>query len=226
MFPCAEILILTEIQGAHPGPACYGKGGPLTVTDANLVLGRLSPEHFPKIFGPHENEPLDYEASRQAFEVISKTINDDLMKSGGKPLSIEEICLGFLDVANESMCRPIRQITESKGYNTSDHNLASFGGAGGQHACAIADRLNIGRAIVHKHASILSAYGMALADTVQEMHEPCSCEYYTSIDDVLSRLRNLQVSLSLNSKLYSNLFSATSYRPVGGRRFYGQRNRV
>jgi 5-oxoprolinase (ATP-hydrolysing) len=113
----------------------------LTVTDANLVLGRLSPEHFPKIFGPNENEPLDYEASRKAFEIMAKTINDDLKESGGKLLSVEEVCLGFLHVANESMCRPIRQITESKGYNTSDHNLASFGGAGGQHACVCTNQI-------------------------------------------------------------------------------------
>lgn len=124
-----------QSAGAHPGPACYRKGGPLTVTDANLVLGRLSADHFPKIFGPLENEPLDYEASRTAFEELTKTVNNDLKKSGGKLLSVEEVCLGFLHVANESMCRPIRQITESKGYSTSDHNLASFGGAGGQHAC-------------------------------------------------------------------------------------------
>lgn len=189
------------------------------MTDANLVLGRLSPEHFPKIFGPNENEPLDYDASRKAFEDISEIINNDLKKSGGKPLSIEEVCLGFLDVADESMCRPIRQITESKGYNTSDHNLASFGGAGGQHACAIADRLNIGRVVVHKHASVLSAYGMALADTVQEAHEPCSCEYYTSVDDVQSRLINLQVSLTyyhFHSCTCSNAVLAKSCHSIGG----------
>ena len=107
----------------------------MTVTDANLVLGRLSADHFPKIFGPNENEPLDLETSRKKFQALAETINADLTKSAGKLLSVEEVCLGFLDVANESMCRPIRQITESKGYNTSDHNLASFGGAGGQHAC-------------------------------------------------------------------------------------------
>ncbi|KAH6717157.1 Hydantoinase/oxoprolinase-domain-containing protein [Leptodontidium sp. MPI-SDFR-AT-0119] len=164
-----------QSAGAHPGPACYRKGSPLTVTDANLVLGRLSAEHCPKIFGPNENEPLDFAASRIAFEELTKTINADLKKAGGKLLSVEEVCLGFLNVANESMRRPIGQITESKGHNTGDHNLASFGGAGGQHACEIADRLNIKRVSVHKHASILSAYGMALADTVQEAHEPCSC---------------------------------------------------
>jgi 5-oxoprolinase (ATP-hydrolysing) len=107
----------------------------LTVTNANLVLGRLSPEHFPKIFGPEENESLDLEASRAAFEELTEVINKDLKSAGGKLLSLEEVCLGFLNVANESMCRLIRQITESRGYNTANHNLASFGGAGGQHAC-------------------------------------------------------------------------------------------
>jgi 5-oxoprolinase (ATP-hydrolysing) len=124
-----------QSAGAHPGPCCYRKGGPLAVTDANLVLGRLSPDHFPKIFGPGENEPLDYAASRKAFEDLTETINADIEKAGGHRLSVEEVALGFLDVANESMCRPIRQLTESKGFNTADHNLASFGGAGGQHAC-------------------------------------------------------------------------------------------
>ncbi|KAH8597264.1 Hydantoinase B/oxoprolinase-domain-containing protein [Bisporella sp. PMI_857] len=181
-----------QSAGAHPGPACYRKGGPLTVTDANLVLGRLSTDHFPKIFGPNENEPLDFETSRKAFEELTEIINEDLKKSGGKLLSVEEVCLGFLDVANESMCRPIRQITESKGYDTVDHNLASFGGAGGQHACAIAHRLGIKRVVVHKHASILSAYGMALADTVHEAHEPCSCEYESSVEEVQFRLGNLR----------------------------------
>ncbi|KAF4620213.1 hypothetical protein G7Y89_g14609 [Cudoniella acicularis] len=195
-----------QSAGAHPGPACYRKGGPLTVTDANLVLGRLSAEHFPKIFGPSENEPLDYNTSRKLFEEITVTINEDLKTSGGKALTVEEVCLGFLDVANESMCRPIRQITESKGYNTADHNLASFGGAGGQHACAIAARLNIGRVLVHKHASVLSALGMALADTVQELNEPCSCEYYSSVDEVEFRLSNLkdQVMRQLKSEGFTN----------------------
>ena len=188
---------------------------------ANLVLGRLSAEHFPKIFGPNENEPLDFAASRKAFEELTETINSDLAKAGGKLLSVEEVCLGFLNVANESMCRPIRQITESKGYNTGDHNLASFGGAGGQHACAIADRLNIKRVLVHKHASILSAYGMALADTVQEAHEPCSCEYYSSVDEVQSRLANLQdqVARELGKEGFSS--EQISYERYANLRYTG-----
>ncbi|KAL0941164.1 5-oxoprolinase (hydantoinase B/oxoprolinase) [Colletotrichum truncatum] len=162
-----------ESASAHPGPACYRKGGPLTVTDANLVLGRLRPEFFPKIFGPNEDLPLDVDASRHLFEELTASINKD----EGTNLSIEEVAAGFLDVANESMCRPIRTLTEAKGYDAGLHNLASFGGAGGQHACDIAKTLGISRVLVHKYSSVLSAYGMALADVVHEERSPCALTY-------------------------------------------------
>jgi 5-oxoprolinase (ATP-hydrolysing) len=101
-----------ESASSHPGPASYRKGGPLTVTDANLFLGRLVPEAFPKIFGPNENEPLDEEVVREKFEILTKEINAE---TGGS-LSPQEIACGFLDVANEAMCRPIRALTEAKGH--------------------------------------------------------------------------------------------------------------
>lgn len=101
-----------ESASSHPGPACYRKGGPLAVTDANLLLGRLVPDYFPKIFGPNENEPLDIEIVRQKFVELTKIINKDTQKS----MSPEEVAYGFLDVANEAMCRPIRALTEAKGY--------------------------------------------------------------------------------------------------------------
>lgn len=159
-----------DSAGAHPGPACYRKGGPLTVTDANLVLGRLDIDSFPKIFGPNENEPLDYDASASKFRELAAIINKDI----GANMTIEEVACGFVDVANETMARPIRALTESRGYSTSAHNLASFGGAGGQHACAIAATLGIHNVIVHKYSSVLSAYGMALADTAVDLTEPSS----------------------------------------------------
>ena len=105
------------------------------MTDANLVLGRLQPLHFPKIFGPDENEPLDYDGAKLAFEKLAIEINRDLAASGSEPKTIEEIAIGFLRVGDETMCRPIRSLTEAKGYRASDHDLAVFGGAGGQHAC-------------------------------------------------------------------------------------------
>ncbi|KAJ4167506.1 hypothetical protein NW754_011323 [Fusarium falciforme] len=159
-----------ESAGAHPGPACYRKGGPLTVTDANLVLGRLLPDYFPSIFGPTEDMPLDASIAREKFAELTRQINNET----GRSMTPEEVANGFIDVANEAMSRPIRAITEARGYNTAAHNLAVFGGAGGQHACELAKKLDIKRAIIHKFSSILSAYGMALAEVVQEMQEPSS----------------------------------------------------
>jgi 5-oxoprolinase (ATP-hydrolysing) len=129
------LLAGPESASAHPGPVAYRKGGPLTVTDANLVLGRLQAAYFPKIFGREENEALDYDGARAAFEKLLVQVNADLAATGAKTKTVEELALGFLQVANETMCRPIRSLTEAKGYRTSDHELAVFGGAGGQHAC-------------------------------------------------------------------------------------------
>lgn len=157
-----------ESAGAHPGPACYRKGGPLTVTDANLFLGRLLPDFFPKIFGKNENEGLDPEASRKLFEELTKDINSQT----GKDMSADEVAYGFVKIANETMTRPIRSLTEAKGHDTSQHRLATFGGAGGQHAVAIAESLGIRQILVHRYSSVLSAYGMALADVVDESQVP------------------------------------------------------
>ncbi|KAH9960659.1 5-oxoprolinase [Russula dissimulans] len=162
-----------ESAGAEPGPTCYRKGGPLAVTDANLLLGRLIPEYFPKIFGKSEKEPLDVDASRREFEKLAQNINEN----SAKDLSLDEIIYGFIKVANETMCRPIRALTEAKGYATSAHILASFGGAGGQHACEIASLLGIKTVLIHRYSSILSAYGLALAERVYEIQEPASAFY-------------------------------------------------
>ncbi|KAL8283634.1 hypothetical protein RQP46_005429 [Phenoliferia psychrophenolica] len=159
-----------ESAGSDPGPACYRKNGPPAITDANLVLGRLLPEHFPKIFGESEREPLDVEASRLALEKLANEVNAET----GKNLSVDEVAWGFIKVANETMSRPIRSLTEARGYDTSRHILSSFGGAGGQHACAIASTLGITTILVHRYSSILSAYGMALAERVFERQEPSS----------------------------------------------------
>ncbi|KAJ6185802.1 hypothetical protein N7519_007103 [Penicillium mononematosum] len=166
-------IVGPESASSHPGPACYRKGGPLTVTDANLFLGRLIPHFFPKIFGENENQPLDVEIVKRKFIELTDEINRDT----GKSLSPEEVACGFLDVANEAMCRPIRALTEGKGYDIANHNLAVFGGAGGQHACDIARTLKISTIVIHKLSSILSAYGMALADVVQEAQEPVNERY-------------------------------------------------
>jgi len=164
-----------ESAGAHPGPACYRKGGPLTVTDANLFLGRLLPDFFPKIFGKNENDGLDETASEKLFLELSQQINKEV--AGGnedKKMSPDEVAYGFIKIADETMTRPIRSLTEAKGHDTSQHRLATFGGAGGQHAVAIAESLGIRQILVHRYSSVLSAYGMALADVVDESQVPDS----------------------------------------------------
>ncbi|KAJ6134307.1 hypothetical protein N7523_000629 [Penicillium sp. IBT 18751x] len=162
-----------DSAGAHPGPACYRKSGPLTVTDANLFLGRLIPDFFPHIFGPNEDQGLDERMSRRLFEQLTHEVNEDLAKGGqNKQMTPDEVAFGFIKVANETMTRPIRSLTEAKGHDTSKHRLATFGGAGGQHAVAIAENLGIRQILIHRYSSVLSAYGMALADVVDENQEP------------------------------------------------------
>lgn len=143
-----------QSAGAHPGPACYGRGGPLAVTDANVMAGKLRPEFFPAIFGPDADRPLDVEAARAKFaELVDKI---------GRPA--EELADGFLRIASENMANAVKKISVQRGYDVSRYCLTVFGGAGAQHACQIADLLGMTRALVHPMASLLSAYGMGLAD--------------------------------------------------------------
>nr|XP_057916017.1 5-oxoprolinase [Doryrhamphus excisus] len=190
-FRSGMFVVGPESAGAHPGPACYRKGGPLTVTDANLALGRLLPSFFPKIFGPGENEPLALEESMKQFRHLTHDINNFLSSNQSQAdanganhshnsqseMTLEEVAMGFIRVANEAMCRPIRALTQAKGHDTSQHVLACFGGAGGQHACAIARALGMKTVFIHKYSGVLSAYGLALADVVEEVQEPCSLQY-------------------------------------------------
>lgn len=176
-FKAGMFVVGPESAGAHPGPVCYRKGGPLTITDANLFLGKLLPEYFPKIFGKTEDLPLDFEGTKAAFEAITVEINKYLLSQNKPSMTPEEVAHGFVTVANETMCRPIRNITVAKGYDTRDHTLACFGGAGAQHACAIAEALGMKKVLVHRYGGILSAYGLGLADVVAEEQEPCSKPY-------------------------------------------------
>eukprot|EP00347_Sterkiella_histriomuscorum_P006120 403353992 len=173
-----------ESAGADPGPVCYRKhNGQLTVTDANLVLGRLIPDFFPKIFGAKEDEALDYEGSLKQFQLLTNEINQFQKQNNLPELQVQDVAIGFIRVANESMCRPIRQLTQARGYNPRDHILNIFGGAGGQHACALAKDLGIQRIFIHKYCGILSAYGLGLSDVVQESEEPFMAPYSTDILD-------------------------------------------
>lgn len=169
-------LVGPESSRAHPGPVCYRKNGYLAVTDANVVLGRVVPRYFPCIFGPNEDEPLDVEGARAAFAELTK-----LPEAAGR--SIEELAFGFLQVANEAMCRPIRNLTQMKGFDITTHVLACFGGAGPQHACAMAKALGMKRVFIHRYGGILSAYGLQLADAVHEVQEPTAETYHGKISD-------------------------------------------
>jgi 5-oxoprolinase (ATP-hydrolysing) len=153
-FDGARMRVGPESAGANPGPACYGRGGPLAVTDANALTGRLRPEFFPAIFGPAADRPLDIDATRTKFDAFAAEI--------GKPA--EEVAEGFLRIAVENMANAIKKISVQRGYDVTEYCLTVFGGAGAQHACAIADTLGMEVCLIHPMASLLSAYGMGLAD--------------------------------------------------------------
>lgn len=192
-----------ESTGAHPGPVCYKKkGGKLAITDANLICGRLIVEEFPKLFGPNENESLDKEATLKAFQEI-KSLNPNELHDK----SIEDIALGFIKVANETMCRPIRELTQMKGFDLAKHVLAVFGGAGGQHCCSIARTLGIRTIFVHRYAGILSAYGLALADLVREEQEPLYALWQNSKNEETSSKID-QMFKQLEAKARKNLFES------------------
>lgn len=175
-FEAGVFRVGPESAGAHPGPVCYRKGGLLAITDANLVLGHILPGFFPKIFGKTEDQALDADAARAAMEAVADAVNEHAAARGAPAKSVDEVAMGFVRVANEAMCRPIRALTQMKGYDTGKHVLACFGGAGGQHACAIAVALGIRTVFVHRYAGILSAVGIGLAQVVKEAQEPAAAE--------------------------------------------------
>ena len=144
-----------ESAGANPGPACYRNGGPLTVTDCNLFLRRIDPVQFPAVFGPTGNQPLDREASAARLQEIADAV-------GGT--SLEDIAEGFLEIAVDNMASAIRKISIARGHDVTRYTLACFGGAGGQHACSVADALGMERILIHPLAGVLSAYGIGIAD--------------------------------------------------------------
>jgi 5-oxoprolinase (ATP-hydrolysing) len=146
--------------GANPGPACYRRRGPLAVTDANLLVGKLLPDFFPHVFGPSADEPLDAEVVRAAFAGLAH----DVAKATGIERTPEELAQGCLAIANDNMANAIKEISVQRGIDVTHYALCCFGGAGAQHACQVADLLGIGRVFVHPYASVLSAYGMGLAD--------------------------------------------------------------
>ncbi|MBW1637265.1 MAG: hydantoinase B/oxoprolinase family protein, partial [Deltaproteobacteria bacterium] len=166
-FDGSRYRVGPESAGANPGPACYRRGGPLAVTDCNVMLGKVQPAYFPKLFGPGADQPLDYETVREGFTVLAKKIS----KATNKPVQApEQVAEGFLKIAVENMANAIKKISVQRGYNVTQYTLNCFGGAGGQHACLVADALGMKRVFLHPFAGVLSAYGMGLAD-VSAMRE-------------------------------------------------------
>lgn len=180
-----------ESAGANPGPAAYRRGGPLTVTDCNVLLGKLQPSQFPPVFGPDADQPLDADVVRNKFDVLAKEIDSDK--------TVEEIAEGFLRIAVENMANAIKKISVQRGYDVTKYTMNCFGGAGGQHACLVADALGMESIFIHPFAGVLSAFGMGLAD-VRAIKEH---QFAASIDkiidahlemDALSRLARSEVT--------------------------------
>ncbi|HTQ91999.1 MAG TPA: hydantoinase/oxoprolinase family protein, partial [Streptosporangiaceae bacterium] len=151
-----------DSAGADPGPACYRRGGPLTVTDANVLLGRIQPDHFPKVFGPGGDQPLDVDITKSKFTELSNQIT----RATGDSRGPEQVAAGFAEIAVANMANAIKKISVQRGYDVTEYVLNVFGGAGGQHACAVADALGMTRVLIHPLAGVLSAYGIGLADII------------------------------------------------------------
>ena len=159
-FDGSRLRVGPDSAGADPGPASYGNDGPLAITDCNVILGKLRPEFFPSVFGTDGQQPLDLEATTTAFQDLAKQISAET----GTPQTETTVAQGFLDVAADNMANAIKKISIERGHDVSDYALVCFGGAGGQHACMVADRLGIENIYVHPHAGVLSALGIGLAD--------------------------------------------------------------
>jgi 5-oxoprolinase (ATP-hydrolysing) len=182
-FDGARFRVGPDSAGANPGPTCYRRGGPLTVTDANVMVGKLIPDFFPRIFGPGQNQPLDGDAVRAAFTTLAKDIGDKTR---------EEVADGFIKIAVENMANAIKKISVQRGYDVTRYALNCFGGAGGQHACLVADALGMTKVLIHPFSSLLSAYGMGLADIrstrQQAIEEPFGDSATAAIATVGARL--------------------------------------
>ncbi|HBY79925.1 MAG TPA: 5-oxoprolinase, partial [Cyanobacteria bacterium UBA11148] len=173
-----------ESAGANPGTASYSQGGPLTVTDCNVMVGKLQPEFFPKVFGAKGDLPLNSEVVREKFTQLTQEIGDNRTR--------EEVAAGFLAIAVEKMANAIKKISLQRGYDVSDYTLCCFGGAGGQHACLIADALGMKQIFIHPYAGVLSAYGMGLADVrvlrEQAIEVKLTQELVSNLAEVLTKL--------------------------------------
>jgi 5-oxoprolinase (ATP-hydrolysing) len=185
-FESSRLQVGPESAGAMPGPACYRNGGPLTVTDANVLLGRIQADFFPKVFGADGSLEIDTEIVRERFSQLSEHVSEESLKS----ISAEELATGYLKIAVETMANAIKQISVQRGHDVTEFTLSCFGGAGGQFACQVADALGIERILIHPLAGVLSAYGMGLADLRSLQH--CSVDLALSEVDLDTVEREFQ----------------------------------
>ena len=188
-FDGGRFQVGPESAGANPGPACYRRGGPLTVTDCNVMLGKIQAQYFPKVFGLNGHEALDTKIVEQQFVQMSEEIS----QITGGCSSLHEIAEGFLRIAVDRMANAVKKISVQRGYDITQYTLNCFGGAGGQHACLVADALGITRVLLHPLAGVLSAYGMGLAD-ISAMREQ-SVESLLN-EDVVGRLDKILAVLA------------------------------
>jgi 5-oxoprolinase (ATP-hydrolysing) len=177
-----------DSAGADPGPACYRRGGPLTVTDANVLLGRIQPDHFPRVFGENGDKPLDAEITKGRFRRLSEQITE----ATGDTRGPEEVAAGFIEIAVANMANAIKKISVQRGYDVTEYVLNVFGGAGGQHACAVADALGMTRVLIHPLAGVLSAYGIGLADIIamreQAVEKPLTQDSLAALQETIRPL--------------------------------------
>jgi len=201
-FKDGRFQVGPESAGAIPGPASYGKGGPLTVTDCNVLLGKLHPNHFPKVFGENGDEPLNTAIVKKKFLDLSKLISE---QNNQPIMDIYKVAEGFLKIAIENMANAIKKISIQKGYDITGYTMNCFGGAGGQHACQVADSLGISRVLIHPYAGVLSAYGMGLAE-IRSIRESHFEKNIKNINDAkkLIDLLSLQAREDLNKQGVSN----------------------
>jgi 5-oxoprolinase (ATP-hydrolysing) len=180
-FDGARFRVGPDSAGANPGPACYRRKGPLAVTDANVMVGKLIPDFFPKIFGPAQDQPLDGAAVKHGFNNLAQKVGDK---------TPEEIADGFIKIAVENMANAIKKISVQRGYDVTRYALNCFGGAGGQHACLVADALGMTRVLIHPFSSLLSAYGMGLADIRATREQAIELPYGAKALAAINRIGN------------------------------------
>ncbi|WP_204141610.1 hydantoinase B/oxoprolinase family protein [Halomicronema sp. CCY15110] len=187
-FDGSRYRVGPDSAGAYPGPACYRNGGPLAVTDCNVMLGKLQPDFFPQVFGPNGDLPLDAEGVKAQFTALA----DRIHQATGDKRSAAAVAAGFLAIAVEKMANAIKKISVQRGYDVAEYTLCCFGGAGGQHACQIAAALGMSEIFIHPYAGVLSAYGMGLAD-IRALRErslelPLQPATLTELETVLTEL--------------------------------------